>query len=145
MKETIWKTDSVEMYLKFMNNHGLKYEYPRPFTSFIVGIDLRFDSWLGEGGEVECKGEEGFNLIGEQFLNELEKVARNYQETKIRLEDDLQDTDAFVLFECLKDKVLVSGQLGDSIGSPFVSKFEFEANSNILQNLYEKLKENLIY
>ena len=141
MENIIYQSDTAKMYIRFTEDKGE--DYPKPFSSFIIGVEMKFPSWVGQ--EVTCQGEEGFNMIGKDFLEELKAQKENYKVKIIRFEDALQDTDAYIVFDCKTDKVIVSGQLGATFENLFVTKFNFEADSSILINLYEVLRENTIY
>ena len=130
------------MYIKFVNNY-FDSSTPTPFASFIIGVELKLPSWVGD--ELLCRAEDGFHMQGDNLLNELGRLVNSYTVKELRIVDDCGDTDAYVLFDCKLDCIEVSGQLGASFSNHIVSKFNFRANASLIYNLYEALKENTVY
>ena len=142
MENIVWQSDSWKMYIKFDNNHIDK-STPTPCAFFIIGVELKCQSWIG--GELLYRAEDSFSMLNNNLLSELGSLVNSYEAKELRIQDDSADTDGYVLFDCKLDCIEVSGQLGASFCNDFVAKFEFAADSSLLFNLYEVLKENTIY
>ena len=141
MENIIWKTDSCKMYMKFDNN--IDESTPTPCAFFVIGVEYKLLS--GIGGELLCRAEDSFSMLSGRFLSDLGRLINSYEPKQLRIQDDLADTDGYILFDCKPSCIEVSGQLGSLVCRDIMLKFSFTADASLLLNLYEVLEKNTIY
>ncbi len=134
MEQTIWEDTQIIMYVKSTGNIS-SFDF---LEGFIFGIKAKTSSWVSQE-PLKYSAEDGFQLQLDEFLPVLKQQVDNYTERQIKIEDQEQDTNGWILFDCKNNKVEVSGELGNTIDDTFQLKFKFEATSQILINLYNVL------
>ena len=119
---------------------------PKPYCEYVFGIRLSKPAWIPQ--TVDFVAEDGFVMMGNELLKSLENQIKKYKVTEINLYDHAQDTDAEIIFDCRKDKVILKGALGNTTDNGFMDNikttFNIEVNKEILKNLYNVLKEHSI-
>ena len=142
MEKILCEDEYGKIYIRFVED----FDVIKPCVAFIIGVEMNLPSWVGGQNErSHFKAEDGFNMFGEgldKFMKELRLQNHNYQEKQLRIEDYLQDTDGFIELDCKLDKVEIEGQLGATFELPTFN-FKYTADSSILANLYDALKENI--
>ena len=122
----------------------------KPYIAFNFGVIVNTKTWVGF--DATFCGEDGFVLCGkecEELIKFLKDTTDNTKENEITIYDCFGDTDANINIKVERDKVSVSGCLGESytwesgINAPIL-KFSIETTSEILSNLYNVLKDNII-
>ena len=143
--ETIYSNGSNKVYLRLETNNEVDENRPLPFISFIFGVELEYNTWIGE--TAFFKAEEGFVMDGDEyqkFLNNLKNQINNYKEMKLEIYDHYADTDAKLLIDCQKSMIVLKGQLGSTLidGLPVLNFTLRNLDSSFLINLYESLVKN---
>ena len=150
MEKIIWKTQgenfNCEIYVRirddFKKGSGPDY-FPKPYLEYVLGIRQTKPAWIPQ--MVTYVAEDGFAMIGDELLTVLEKQIKNYKEMEFTLYDHAQDTDAEIIFDCKKEKVVLKGTFGDTTSAGFCNfiktNFEIEVDKEILENLYTVLKD----
>lgn len=143
--ETIYSNGNNKIYLRFKSNYEVDETRPLPFVSFILGVELEYNTWIGE--TAFFKAEEGFVMDGDEyqkFLNNLKNQINSYKEMQLEIYDHYADTDANLLIDCQKSMIVINGQLGSSLvdGLPILNFTLKNLDSSFLINLYESLVKN---
>ena len=150
MEKIIWKSKdenfNCEIYVRirddFKKGTGPDY-FPKLYLEYVLGIRQTKPAWIPQ--MLTYVAEDGFAMIGDELLSALEKQIKNYKEMEIRLYDHAQDTDAEIIFDCKKEKVILKGSLGNTTSAEFSdfvkTNFEIEVDKEILKNLYIVLKD----
>lgn len=140
MEKILCEDEYGKIYIRFIEG----YDVIKPCVAFIVGVEMTLPAWVGGQDErSHFKAEDGFNMFGDgldKFMNELRLQIDNYQEKQLMIEDYSEETDGYLEFDCQLDKVEIKGQLGATFELPTFN-FKYTANSSILANLYDALKE----
>lgn len=143
--KTIYSNGNNNVYLRLGTNNKIDESHPLPFISFIFGVELEYNTWMGE--TTLFKAEEGFVMCGDKYqtlLNNLKKQISDYKEIKFEIYDYYADTDANLLIDCQKSMIVLKGQLGSTLVDDLpVLNFKLNnLNSSFLINFYEFLVEN---
>lgn len=151
MEKIIWniqeKNFNCEIYVRVMDDFkkdcGPDY-FPKPYVEFVLGIRQTNPAWISQN--LTYVAEDGFAMMGSELLNVLKNQIDNYKKMEFKLYDHAQDTDAEIIFDCQKDKIVLKGNLGNTTSEVAVdfikTNFQIEVGKEILENLYEVLKEN---
>ena len=153
MEKIIWKVQeenfNCEIYVRIrddLDKVRVPNYFSAPYLEYVFGIRQTKSAWIPQN--VTYVAEDGFVMIGKELLNALENQIEKYKETEIKIYDHAQDTNAEIIFDCKKDKIVLKGTLGDTTSGVFAdfikTKFEMEVGKEILKKLYEVLKENSI-
>ena len=73
--ETIYSNGNNKVYLRLETNNEVDENRPLSFISFILGVELEYNTWIGE--TAFFKAEEGFVMDGDEyqkFLNNLKNL-----------------------------------------------------------------------
>lgn len=135
MEKIIWQDDYQTMYVKQVKG-DISYIY-----HLIIGIKAQTNSWEGNL-KLNYQAEDGFLFDDEELKTKLKNIIDNNLETQLNIIDEIKNTDSSIVFDCKKDTVRVSGNLGNTIDDTYQLSFSFIGTKQILVNLYNYLKEN---